>query len=437
MTSKFNRRKFVKSSAAWGTAILAGRDAIGQAETRGKKRSPNEEIRTAIIGIRNQGQNHIRYQSGLKDVRIVTLCDVDERLFADRVKQVPHATPKTVTDLRRVLDDKDIDCVTIAMPNHWHALATIWACQAGKDVYVEKPATYCIAEGRKMIDAAQRYNRVVQVGTHLRAQSGRQQAVKLLRDGVIGDLYMARAYFSQIRQGIGQLNDGPVPRGVNYDQWLGPAAKSPFNPNRFHYEWHWHWDYGNGEIGNNGPHLIDIVIDGLDKQEELPTRVASQGGRYVWNDQGQTPNTHTTSYQYADGMLVTFEVRDLASNKEAGMTSGVVFYGSKGYLTLTLKGEFHTVVDGQPGPSGKGSGAHVELCQNFYDVVRSRNQEDLLAPLKYGNTGAALCHLGNISYRLGRSVDFDPKTESFPHDSDACALLSRRYREPFVLPKHV
>ncbi|MCX7424645.1 MAG: Gfo/Idh/MocA family oxidoreductase [Planctomycetia bacterium] len=441
MSTKVDRRSFIKTSAAVGTAALAGRSALGESaptvSTGTVRRGANDEIRMAILGIRAQGRNHIGYQSSGKNIRIVTLCDVDENLFADRVKLVPGGEPKTETDLRRVLDDKNVDCVVIAMPNHWHALATVWACQAGKDVYVEKPATYCISEGKKVIEAARKYDRVVQAGTHLRAQKARQDGIKLLREGILGDLYMARAFIYNSRDSIGRQEDCPVPAGVDYDRWLGPAPARPFNPNRFHYNWHWNWDYGNGEIGNNGPHMTDLVIQGLDKQDVLPVKIASQGGRYVWNDQGETANTQATTYQYEDGTLVALDIRNLPSNQEADATEAAIFYGAKGYMVISLTGGFQTVIDGKPGPKGTGGGAHRELAQNFQDVVRSRNKADLLAPIAYGHTGAALCHLGNIAYRLGRSVQFDPTSATFPDDAEANALLTRTYRKPYAMPEQV
>ena len=249
--------------------------------------------------------------------------------FADRVRLVNGGKPKTETDLRRVLDDKNIDCVNITMPNFWHALATVWACQAGKDVYVEKPATYCIAEGRRMIAARDRYNRIVQVGTQMRANTAQQEGIKLLREGLIGPIYMARALYFGERLSIGRQPDAAVPEGVHYDLWMGPSAKQTFNPNRFHYNWHWFWETGNGEIGNNGPHLADLLIRGIDRQDTLPLKVYSQGGRFIWNDQGQTANTQSASYTYADGLVATMEIRDLPSNKEGGTIEAVFFYGPK------------------------------------------------------------------------------------------------------------
>jgi predicted dehydrogenase len=437
-STKYYRRDFLKTSAAVGAAFAAAPAVFASdgrpKDERGRRVGPNDEIRTAIFGIRNQGRNHIGYHQATPNVRIATLCDPDEGLFAERVKQVAGGAPKTEVDLRRVLDDKNIDCVCIAMPNFWHALATVWACQAGKDVYVEKPATFCIPEGRAMIEAAKRHDRVVQVGTHMRAHTGRREGIKLLRDGILGELYMVRAFIYNPRGPIGRQPDGPAPANVHYDLWMGPTAEQPFNANRFHYNWHWFWATGNGEIGNNGPHLSDLMIQGIDRQDTLPVKIASQGGRYAWHDQGETPNVQVTNYTYADGLLATLDVRNLPSNKEADVNEAAIFYGPKGYMVITGDG-YRTVIDGKRGPKGGGDGAHRELVRNFYDVVRSRKKSDLLAPIDYGHTAAALCHLGNISYRLGRSIEFDAKTETFLHDDDANALLGRKYRPPYVMPE--
>jgi predicted dehydrogenase len=435
--NKCDRRSFLKTSTAAGTALFAA-PAIFASEGRpknekGRTIGPNDEIRTAILGIRNQGQMHIKYHQSTPNIRIATLCDPDENLFADRVKLVRGGKPKTEVDLRRVLDDKNINCVVIAMPNYWHALATIWACQAGKDVYVEKPVSYCIAEGRKMIEIGKKTGRVIQGGTHMRANKARQEGVKLLREGILGPIYMARAFFLMQRESIGRKPNGPVPKGVDYNLWMGPSAEQPFNENRFHYNWHWFWETGGGEQTNNGPHLTDLLIDGLNRQNTLPVKIASQGGRFVWNDQAETPNVQETTYTYDDGVIVTFDIRNLPSNKELDSNEGVIFLGPKGYMVFDTRG-YHTMIDKKPGPKGKSNELHPELARNFYDVVRSRKKEDLLAPIEYGHTGAALCHLGNIAYRLGRTVNFDPKTETFPNDDAANALLSRKYREPFVMP---
>jgi predicted dehydrogenase len=241
MPARYDRRNFLKISTFAGAAVAAPALFASEGrpkDDRGHCVGPNHEIRTAILGIRGQGKNHITYHQGVPNVRIATLCDPYERLFAERVAMVPGGKPKTEVDLCHVFDDKNIDCVVITMSNYWHALATVWTCQAGKDVYVEKPATYCIAEGRKMIQAAKKYGRIVQNGTHLRARPDRRDTAKLLRESLLGELYMVRAFVDNPRVGIGRQADASVPQGVHYDLWMGPSAEQTFNPNRFHYNWH-------------------------------------------------------------------------------------------------------------------------------------------------------------------------------------------------------
>ena len=263
--------------------------------------------------------------------------------------------PKTETDLRRVLDDKNIDCVAIAMPNYWHALATVWACQAGKDVYVEKPATYCIAEGRRD-DRRPRQIQPHCPGRHADAgqpgpPGGRQAAARRACSG--RSTWSERSATSQ-RHSIGRKPDGAVPEGVHYDLWMGPSAKQTFNPNRFHYNWHWFWETGNGEIGNNGPHLADLVIHGLDRQDTLPVKISSQGGRFVWNDQGQTPNILTASYTYADGLCWSWRSATCRRTRRMTASEAAFFYGPKGYMMIECeRGHYESVVDKKPGPSGR------------------------------------------------------------------------------------
>jgi predicted dehydrogenase len=336
-----------------------------------------------------------------------------------------------------VLDDKNVDCISIATPNHWHALATIWACQAGKDVYVEKPSSHNIWEGRKQIEAARKYKCIVQHGTQNRSAGAVQEAMALLREGVIGEVYMARALCFKNRGSIGfHPDEDAPPPGVHYDIWLGPAPKRKFNKNRFLYQWHWNWAYGNGDIGNQGVHQMDIARWGLGRQ--LPTKVCSMGGRFTYEDQGETPNTQVSTLQYEDGAMLVFEVRGRETNAEEKLERelkiGNLFYGSKGYMAIHGN-RFKTVVNGKPGPNGDGGGEnHIH---NFHRAVRSRKVSDLTADIEEGHYSSALCHLANVSYRLGRSLEFDPKTETFKDDKEANALLSRRYRSPFVIPDKV
>jgi predicted dehydrogenase len=245
----------------------------------------NDTIRVAVVGFRGQGGAHIREYGDMPKVEIAALCDVDESVIARRLKEMEERglkKPATYTDLRRLLEDKSIDAISIATPNHWHALMGIWGCQAGKDVYVEKPASHNIWEGRKLVEAARKYKRIVQHGTNSRSAAATREGMKLLHDGLLGDIYMARGLCFKWRDTIGRAPEEPVPAGVHYDLWTGPAPMKPFTKNRFHYNWHWQWDYGNGDIGNQGIHEMDLARWGLGVK--LPTKVHSMGGHFMFDD---------------------------------------------------------------------------------------------------------------------------------------------------------
>jgi len=461
--SKIDRRGFLKKSAAAGALALGAsgakqkNDRLDLAVTT-PRRGANEELRVAVVGFHGMGGGHIGAHTRDKQVRVVTLCDIDENLFGGKVKWLEDKTgrkPKTETDVRNVMDDKDVDIVSTATPNHWHALITVWACQANKDVYVQKPCSHNIFEGRKMVEAARKYKRIVQVGTQIRSSAAVQEAMKLLREGVIGEVYMARGLCFKGRGSIGNCADG-IGSGkeheyfvhggkgknydtnhmnkVHYDLWLGPAPKLPFNYNRFHYNWHWNWNFGNGDLGNQGVHQTDVAQWALGKDDTLPVKVDGMGGRYTYKDQGQTPNTLAATYQYEDGKMLVFEVRGRQTNREFDVGVGNIIYGSKGYMAFPKYSSFKTMVDGKPGPEGKAGGDHFE---NFHEAVRRRDPSFLNAPIEKGHRSAALCHMANISYRLGRSLVFDPKTETFPGDAEANKMLTRNYREPFVVPEKV
>ena len=286
------RRTFVKTGAgavaASSTALAAANRVLGA----------NDKIRCAVLGVNDRGQSHCNGLQPLDNVEVTTLVDPDLEIGRQRAGEFEAKfghRPKVVQDMRRVLDDKDIDVITVATPNHWHTLAAIWACQAGKDVYIEKPATHCFNEGKSLIAAAHKYKRIVQVGHQSRSMQHKIRAIELLREGVIGKLYMARGLCFKRRKSIGAKATGPVPPGVNYDIWLGPSQELGFKENRFHYNWHWYWDFGNGDIGNQGVHEMDIARWGLGK-EELPPAVYSSGGHYIYPDDQQTPNTQTAVF---------------------------------------------------------------------------------------------------------------------------------------------
>jgi predicted dehydrogenase len=384
----------------------------------------------------------------MANVEIAAICDVDETVLSAGVAAVEKAKgkrPAAFTDLRKLLEDKSIDAISIATPNHQHTLQTIWACQAGKDVYVEKPCSHDMFEARQIVAAAQKYDRVVAHGTQQRSGIGRVVAQQL-RDGVIGDVYMARGMCYKRRDTIGRKPEVPVPAGVHYDLWLGPAPEHAFTQNRFHYNWHWFWDYGNGDLGNQGVHQVDMARWGLGVK--YPTKISAIGGHFMFDDDQETPNTLSASFEFGDGgmkkKMMTFEVRHWITNHEAGIEEpepqnvGVIFYGSKGYMAVWSEdsGKYQTWLgrEQKPGPSGADMGNN---WANFIDVVRSRKQADLFAPISEGAISTTLVHLANISYRLGRTLHFDPVSYSCEGDAEANGMFRREYRKPFVVPDKV
>jgi predicted dehydrogenase len=439
---QLDRRTFLKTSGAAG--LTAAAPFVSRAWGSS---GPNDAINVAVIGVRSRGAAHYKQFAKMPNVNVVTLCDVDERLFAKALKDLgAEKKIKTETDLRRVLDDQNVHAVAIATPDHWHALATIWACQAGKDVYVEKPASHTIWEGRQMVKAARKYNRVVAVGLQSRSNPAIQAAIKFLHEGGLGEIHTARALCFKPRDTIGRKPDSPCPPGVNYDLWLGPARQRAFNENHFHYNWHWFWEYGCADIGNQGPHQMDIARWALNKHD-YPQTIKSVGGRFAFDDDQETPNTQTATFEYADGKLLEFGVRGLYTNAEGGITVGNLFYGTKGWMQLDDDG-WKTFFGRkqEPGPSmavrganpmnlsGSGDGGHFE---NFIQAVRARDAKLLNCDIEEGHRSTALCHLANISYRVRREVRFDGQAERFIGDKDADGLLTRNYRKPFVVPEKV
>jgi predicted dehydrogenase len=443
MNAALDRRQFLRRTSAAGLALGAGSLAFPAPAVLAKESGsagPNTDIRVATIGVRGKGGTHIAGLRAVPGVKMVALCDIDQTVLADRAASLEKRGPQKIkryTDYRKLVDDKDIDAVSIATCNHTHTLIAIAAIQAGKDVYVEKPCSHNIWEGRQLVAAARRYERMCQHGTQGRSSPAIREAIQKLHEGVIGEVYMARGLCFKWRPTIGRTPDEPVPPGVDYDLWLGPAPKRPFSRNRFHYNWHWHWDYGNGDLGNQGVHEMDMARWGLGVG--LPSKVHSGGGHFLFDDDQQTPNALVTIFEYpAQKKLLVFEVRPWITNHE-GMGEGpanevgVTFFGSEGYMQVKYF-DYRTFLgrQGTPGPSGRGAPNEYE---RFIAGVRSRKREDLGVDIEDGHFSAALCHLGNIAYRLGRTVAFDPASETFPGDSAASAMLSREYRRPFVVPK--
>jgi predicted dehydrogenase len=422
--STLDRRHFLKASA--GTVALTALSAAGAAD------KPNEKLAIAVMGVHGRGRDLIRGFSALDDAEVVCVSDPDENVIAEALKRVSpkqKRTPAVKRDIRQVLEDKDVHAVAIAAPDHWHALATVWACQAGKHVYVEKPISHNLVEGRRMVEAARKFDRVVQVGTQRRSGPHYQSAAEFVRSGKLGKVPFAHAWIAGDRKSIGRKPDGPVPAGVDYDLWLGPAPERPFNPNRFHYNWHWNWDYGTGELGNNGIHGLDLVrmVLGL----EAPTRIAAGGGKLFYDDDQQTPDTMVVTFDFPTTTLV-WEHRIWSKTGQEGESFGAILYGEKGTLIFDKKG-WH-VADGVDA-SDQAASPEAAHLKNFLDSVRNRKRPN--ADIEEGHKSTRLCHLGNIAVRTGRALRFDAQTETIADDPEANKLLGRSYRKPFVLPEKV
>ncbi len=434
--AELDRRTFLKASVV----ATAGASVLGA----------NDRINVAVIGLRGRGRDHMETFSKISGCRVAAICDIDEeqiRRGQSLLEKLDVPPPETYRDLRRVFENKNIDAVSIATPNHWHVLATIWACQAGKDVYVEKPASHNIWEGRRAVEAARKYDRIVQCGMQARSLEHYQRAIELVHNGSLGKVYMAKGLCYKRRRSIGKKPDGAVPPGVDYDLWVGPAAMRPFNPNRFHYNWHWFWNTGNGDIANQGVHEMDIGRWGLGKSTPAK-KVTSMGGKFVYDDDQETPNTQLAAFHYDDCEQV-FEVRGLITGSEGNMTLeddehyiGVIFFGSDGYLTVDSNG--FQVFMGEKRERTQHV-KHIESEQwstrphveNFLKAMRSRKRSDLNCDILEGHISATLCHMANASYRMGRTLTFDTEAENFGSDTEANALLSRNYRAPFTVPSKV
>lgn len=454
-----NRREFIQKSLL-GTAGLAVAGMGMSAKSYGSIIGANDRVNVAVIGINGMGQNHIQGYSKVKNARVTALCDVDSNLFGPRIKKLFTDTglpePKTFIDLRKLYEDKDVDAVSIVTPNHWHTLAAIWAIQAGKHVSVEKPCCHNFYEGQKLVEAAEKYHVIVQDGAEQRSNPAAQSMAEFLHTGGLGEVYMAKGLCYKWRDTIGKMPDGPVPSGVDYDLWLGPAPKRPFSENRFHYNWHWNWDYGNGDMGNQGVHEMDIARWGLGVT--LPTKISAVGGHFMFDDDQQTPNDLMTVFEFPNPQgrgdkkkILQFEVRHWITNREgvnsenpsddhtymvsSDNTVGNLFYGSEGFMTKNVNGwETFMGKEREPGKKGSGLGDHYA---NFIQAIIANDQKLAKGDIREGFYSCALIHLGNISYRLGRTLNFDPLTMKFINDPEADALLKREYREPFVLPEQV
>lgn len=431
---EINRRNFLQTAgAAAATGLVTKTTTAADA---------NDTIRAAVLGLNGRGWTHVEGFQGTKGVQVAVLCDPDKKVLERRAAQIKDKygiEVETETDMRKVFDRKDIDVVGVATPNHWHSLATIWACQAGKDVYVEKPGSHNLFEGRKMIEAAKKYNRIVQHGVQLRSSPAIQEAVEHLRKGTIGEVYMARGLVFRWRPSIGKAKDpDKAPDYLNWDLWQGPAQQRDFSTRLVHYNWHWHWDYGNGDVGNQGIHETDMCQWGLDVG--LPSDIVAMGGKFLWDDDKETPEVLTTCYLYPEqNKMIQFEVRHWNTNTEDGVSVGNIFYGSEGVMLIKGYSTYETLMGQkrEPGPKGKDGDPVAAHFDNFIAAVRARDCSIQNGPVETAHISSGLAHLGNIAYRLGRQLKFDPKTEKFVNDSEADSLLTREYRKPFVVPEVV
>lgn len=480
-----SRRRFIKEMLAGAATI-----AIAGTKSSGTVLGANDSVRLAVAGVNRRGNALAREFAKKAGVQIVCLIDPDQRVLNARARDVVNRggrKPQMLQDVRKALEDKNIDALAIATPNHWHALMTIWACQAGKDVYVEKPCSHNVHEGRIAVEIARKYQRIVQHGTAQRSDPGWYKVLGLIKAGKLGKLLVSRGLCYKARLTIGTKPVSSPPRELDFNLWLGPAAVRPFHANLVHYNWHWFWDFGNGDIGNQGIHHMDVarwMIPGA----TFPKSVVSLGGRFGYSDQGETPNTQIAVFDYGETQLI-FEVRGLLTRDYRGERMGNVLHFEEGTITGGGKTgiKFYPKGKDKPAPLPTGGeqikhGPGSDHFDNFLAAVRSRKQSDLNADILEGHYSSALCHLANISYRLGKQAPFHPTTKAFGdnkavyetlermeehlsqgnglkldgqtyrlgrkliidvqneqivNDPAACKLLTRNYRKPFVVPEKV
>jgi len=424
--SDWTRRRFIKTT---GVGFVASASPFIIAKAQGKV-TASERVRHAVIGTGGQGRSHCRGFAGLKDCDLVAVCDVDPERRARAVKDLPDSGKITqYEDYRRIIEDKTIDTISIATPDHWHTPIALAAIVAGKHVYVEKPCSHNIIEGHLLTEAAKKYGKCVQHGTQSRSSADVKAAVKFMREGGLGKVRMAKAINHQLRGPIGRAPETDPPPGVNYDLWLGPAPKRPFTKNRWHYNWHWFWDYGTGDMGNDGIHQVDIARWGLGVG--FPNALTASGGQLFYDDDHETPDTQVITFEYDDCYLM-YEMRLWTRYKLEGHDNGDIFYGDKGTLEVG-RGGCQVELIGEEKKRIRGSGG-AGIVQNFIDAVKAGDPSMLDAPIREGAISAALCHLGNIATRLGcGKLQYDPAERIVRGNADATALLSRKYRSGYEL----
>jgi predicted dehydrogenase len=437
-----NRRQFLRSASAAGLGGAAL--AAGPLRAAGQP-GPNDRVTVAMVGIRGRGQALLSTFAALPDVDVKYVCDVDESILrraAQAVTEQTGRTPEAIGDFRRAIDDPSVDALVLATPDHWHAIATIMACQAGKDVYVEKPDGHNAIEGRTMVAAARKHRRVVQLGTQGRSGPHIQSAMQYIAEGNLGRVQFAKAWESARQGSIGRPPDSQPPPGVDYDMWLGPAPLRPFNIRRFHGSWRWFFDYGTGDLGNDGVHRLDIARWGLQTAvkaqggvlPDLPRSVSATGGKYYFDDAQEWPDTLMVTYDYP-GCVLTYEMRIWSPYPLEGESEGAAVFGDRGYIVIgngrwrAFETKGRQSAEEAGGYNDRGHAADFIACMR----TRNRPAADLQT---IGHPSSLLCHLGNAAWRAGHSLRFDPETYTFPENEDDNHLLARpQYRKPWLLPK--
>jgi len=450
--SQVSRRRFLKRSLAATAGSYAALSSV--AALMPSVLGANDEIRVAVAGIRGRGNGHINHFQSLPGVKVVALCDPDKKVLAERMGQVKEKYGTDVkgdVDIRKILDLKDVDALVIAAPNHWHSLMTIWACQAGKDVYVEKPVSHSIWEGRKMVEAARKYNRIVQAGTQQRSCPATIEAARDIQAGKYGKVLWVHCSKLGARGPIGKVTEPqPVPEHIDYNLWAGPAPMTPVMRKQFHYDWHWQWNWGDGEMANWGVHYLDDLHHILG-WKDIPNKVIAAGNRFAWDDNGQTPNMHFALLHY-DELPVVIDIRNLPDPERRGGKSGAVYLGSRGgnhiqceagYIRISRGGGWFYDNDGKRVHQYKGNGGSGH-AQNFIDAMRSRRRQDQAAEIAVGHQSTAICHQANMAWRAGAEASVDEVRENMKSHEDALNTLKDMLeqldgnsvdlaKEPFVL----
>jgi predicted dehydrogenase len=441
MNSQTTRREFLET-ATQTTAIASAVAALGGVHVFAEEKP--EVLRLGLIGCGGIMTHHMKGLVNRREaVSIAWLCDVDPRQIEQMAGHINRdfqtAAPKRTARFEEVIEDRDVDAVIIATPHHWHAPIALAAMQSGKDVYIEKPISHAYDEGPMIVAAAKKYSGVVQQGSQMRSSPVSAKARKLLDEGIIGKIKVARAWTAETRKVLKPVPDGNPPEGVDYDRWLGPAPKRPFNPHRFHQTWRMFRDYGNGEIGDDGIHDIDLAVWGLGV-DTLPKQITARGGRMLLDGHAsEYPDNMNVAYEYSDGRLLIYENYPFTAYGLHGFENGNVFYGTEGYMIFSRRGAFSVFLGpkNQPGPTeGKelrGERGYAEHMADFLNAVRTRNPETAARP-ELAHLSCALVHLGEIAFRTEGRLDFDPHTERFTNCDEANEQLTKEYRSPYRLP---